>query len=86
MAFFSGGFRKRLRQSAESFILFLVLLAFSIALSFVSDWMVKTNRPAWLVDGVQVLEIAAFIADAVAFLGFCFSLLWGEIKELWRRK
>ena len=85
MALFTAGFRKRLWQSAESFLLALLFLAFAVALSFVKDFLVEYHRPEWLIWGTEGLEILLFITDAVVLGALCFNLLWIELKELWRK-
>lgn len=86
MAFFSTEFRRRIRHSAESFLLLGVIFLSAIGLTFVEDWLHDTHRPGWLISGVQVLEIALFIADGIGFLCLCIRIVLHSIRDLWRHK
>ncbi len=49
------------------FLLCFCLLAFAICFTYVEDWLVKTNRPAYLCWGAQYLALVSFGVDIWIF-------------------
>jgi hypothetical protein len=84
MQYFSAAFRRRIRHSAEMFLLLALLLGFAISLSFLEDWLRHHHRPAWILIGVQTLTVISFVTDAISFGLVCINLLYHGMKELWR--
>jgi uncharacterized membrane protein YkgB len=71
-----------LRHSAETFVIVLVTFSFAIALTYVEDWAHATNRPLWLQYGLTAISILIFVADGIAIICNCASLIRQSIQDL----
>jgi hypothetical protein len=58
-----------------------VLLAFAIALTFLSDWCVQTHRPKHILRVIDSIEFATLAADGVILL----AVLWEGVKLAWKK-
>ncbi len=86
MAFFTARFRRKAKHALEAFLLFVIILAFAIALTYVVDWMRSTHRPAWLVWGVEGLSMFASAADGVMLVGVFIHAISITVRELWETR
>jgi hypothetical protein len=68
-----------LKHSAYTFLFAAVILVCAVALSYLKDWMVKADRPDWLVAGTELLSIWMFLTDGIVILIVCGKL----IKEVY---
>jgi hypothetical protein len=76
--------KKVIRDSAQTFAFAAILISFAIALTFVEDWCIKTQRPSWLVYGIASLSMIMFVTDALVLSAICARVLAVELRELRR--
>lgn len=86
MSWFSQDFRRRFKHTGESFLLCVLLFASAIALTYVEDWMRTSQRPEWLIMGVDAISIALFVTDGIAFICLCLHFVKHSIRSLWKRR
>ena len=73
-----------LLHSARQFVIVLCMLAVAVALTFVRDWMITTNRPKWLINGIEVLSICLFVIDSIVIVSV-FAILGFRIVQSYIR-
>lgn len=81
MRLLSAKTKKVLRDSAQTFVLAVVLFGFAICLTFVEDWCKKTHRPPWLLNGIEIVSIAMFVTDLLVILAICVRVIVTALKE-----
>jgi len=70
-----------IRESFQTFVIALALIAFAILLSFVHNFCVETKRPSWLTNGILVLEVMLFITDALVIFAVCARIVLRVVKD-----
>jgi CheY-like chemotaxis protein len=57
------------KHAIKNFFYALVLFGLAIGLTFVPDLCLRTNRPTWLVAGIEVVSIWLFLMDGIVLCG-----------------
>ena len=81
MNLFSPQIRRTVRHSFQTFVVAALAFAFAILLTFVEDFCVKTKRPIWLINGIEVLSIVLFIGEALVVLAVVARIVFAAFRE-----
>jgi hypothetical protein len=57
-----------IRDSFQTFVIAIAVFAFAFLLTFVEDFAVKTNRPKWVIFGIECLSVILFLGDALVII------------------
>jgi hypothetical protein len=68
MAIFNERVKHLLQHSVQQFVIVAFMLLGAIGLTFIEDWLRTSNRPKWLIDGVQLLSIMLFLIDSIVII------------------
>lgn len=74
------------KHFALTFFLGLLLAGGAVGLSYVVDFLHATNRPQWLIIGVDVVTIILAVMDAILVVSVAGIALWRAIEEFARKK
>ena len=83
MRIVSAKTKQLIRESFQTFVIAIALIAFAILLSFVHDFCVETKRPPWLTTGILVLEVMLFMTDAFVVFAVCARITLRAVKDFW---
>jgi hypothetical protein len=81
MRLLSAKTKRIILESTQTFLIALFLFGFAIALTFLEDWCLKTQRPIWLTTGIEIISMVMFFSDALVVLAICVRVLMTGLKE-----
>lgn len=81
MRILSAKTRKAIRESAQTFMLAVMVCAFAILLTFVQDFAKKTGRPEWLRMGIEIFSVLLFIGDVLVVLAVVARIVFIAVRE-----
>lgn len=85
MEIFSPRLKRLLQHSIGSFLFAFLMMVLAVALTYVEDLCREQNRPAWLVNGIEIISIMLFVTDSIAILTLCIKLLLESCRDVFRK-
>ena len=73
--------RRIIRESLQTFIIAVSVLAFAILLTFVKDFAVQTKRPEWLIFGIEVFSVILFIGDVLVITNVVARIVFRAFRD-----